>query len=429
MGVLTALKAVKYGLVLMYGVFLSVDIAGGCDSRRQERLVLALCPLFLLVQGVGWLLFGDDAVRQVYPLIVHLPLLAVLVFGLKKSVGVAAVSVCIGYLCCQLPRWVNLAVTALSGSALMGEVGHILSMVLGFFLLHRCFVRAAHEAMSGSVRSLLLFGSLPLAYYVFDYATAVYSDALYVGVQALNEFLPTALILFYVLFLTAYHVQARERVQAELQRSMLEAELKQSQLEMEGLRRAETQAAIYQHDMRHHLTTIGAFLTAGRPEQAVAYIQKAEADVAAITPKRFCENELINLLCSSFSGKAEREGVRLTVEARLPEAISISDTELCSVVSNGLENALCAVHGLEPPHRWVAFYCAVKRNKLLIEIKNPYAGEVVMQDGMPRSKRAGHGYGCRSIHTIAELHRGLCAFETENGIFMLRVVLPVMEEQ
>ena len=53
MGVLTALKAVKYGLVLMYGVFLSVDIAGGCDSRRQERLVLALCPLFLLVQGVG----------------------------------------------------------------------------------------------------------------------------------------------------------------------------------------------------------------------------------------------------------------------------------------------------------------------------------------------------------------------------------------
>ena len=37
------------------------------------------------------------------------------------------------------------------------------------------------------------------------------------------------------------------------------------------------------------------------------------SDVEAITPKRFCENELVNLLCSSFPEKAERVGARLTV--------------------------------------------------------------------------------------------------------------------
>ena len=159
--------------------------------------------------------------------------------------------------------------------------------------------------------------------------------------MALNEFLPTALIVFYVIFLTAYHVQTQEQIQAKLQNSMLEAELKQSHIEMEALRHAETQAAIYQHDMRHHLTAIDQFLIAGKPQQAAEYIQKVQTDVEAILPKRFCENEIVNLLCSSFSGKAERKGISFTVRANLPKDLSISDTELCSIQCIGKRTERC----------------------------------------------------------------------------------------
>ena len=34
--------------------------------------------------------------------------------------------------------------------------------------------------------------------------------------------------------------------------------------------------------------------------------------------------------------------------------------------------------------------------KLYIEIKNPYAGEGTVRDGLPASNREGHGHGCRS---------------------------------
>ena len=34
--------------------------------------------------------------------------------------------------------------------------------------------------------------------------------------------------------------------------------------------------------------------------------------------------------------------------------------------------------------------------KLYIEIKNPYAGEGAVRDGLPASNREGHGHGCRS---------------------------------
>ena len=62
-----------------------------------------------------------------------------------------------------------------------------------FLLLRRYFVRAAYEAMTCSKAALGLFGSLPVAFYFFDYATTIYSDALYAGIHAVNESLPALL--------------------------------------------------------------------------------------------------------------------------------------------------------------------------------------------------------------------------------------------
>ena len=118
-------------------------------------------------------------------------------------------------------------------------------------------------------------------------------------------------------------------------------------------------------------------------------------------------------------------GAGFTVDARLPKELPVSDTELCSILSNGLENAMRAVCALEESDRQVTFYCELKPNRLLIEICNPYAGELVMQDGLPVSGREGHGYGCRSIRSIATQNRGLCTFDAEHGVFTLRVMIPL----
>lgn len=422
---LTLLDIFNYGLVLIYGLFLSTNIAGGWENQQQKRLIFMLCPLFLLIQALCCLILGIGTAKQLYPLIVHLPLILILTFVLKKRAGVALVSVCTAYLCCQLPRWVSLVFTTLTGSVLAGEISYTLAIFPIYLLLRRFFSHVAHDAMTYSSQTLFLFGSLPLVYYVFDYATVIYSNALYAGIPALTEFFPTALIIFYVAFLAAYHAQTQKRTQAELQKTMLEIELKQAGAELESLQRIETQTAVYQHNMRHHLAAISGFLTTDRPQQAEEYIKKVQADVESITPRRFCENELVNLLCSSFVSKAEHQNIHLLVEAKLPKNLSISGTELCSILSNGLENALRAVSTLEEASKYIELYCGMSANKLLIEIKNPYVGEVIMRDGLPISVREGHGYGCRSIRSIAEQHNGLCSFETEKGIFTLRVILPV----
>jgi len=424
MAFLDILKILNDCLVLIYGIYLSVEIVGGMQNDRQERLIFALCPVFLLIQGFAWLIFGTQAVRQAYPLLVHAPLALILIFVLKKRVSMVLVSVSTAYLLCQLPRWVKLMVSAVTGSPVVGEIAYMLCIAPVFFLLRHYFAPAAHSAMTYSGRSLLLFGSLPAVYYIFDYVTVVYSDVIRGAAEILAEFLPTALILFYVLFLTSYHVQMQKRTQLELQSSMLEAQLKQAKTEMDGLRHVEMQTAIYRHDMRHHLTVIGGLIAADDGEKALAYIQGVEEDAASIVPKRYSGNETVDLLCSAFVERAEQLDVRLTVNAKIPREISIPDTELSAVIANGLENALKAVKEVVEPHRWIKFYCEVKHGRLLIEISNPYAGKVIIRDGLPVSGQEGHGYGCRSIRAIIQRLGGLCLFEAENGVFTFRAALP-----
>lgn len=54
--------------------------------------------------------------------------------------GVAIVSTCTAYLCCQPPRWGRIAVEALTQSTLAAELVYILLMPVMYYLLRRFFV-------------------------------------------------------------------------------------------------------------------------------------------------------------------------------------------------------------------------------------------------------------------------------------------------
>ena len=281
----------------------------------------------------------------------------------------------------------------------------------------------------GDKQFLQRFFLVPFLYYIYMLA------AMNLDFSVLNSaggfvvrILPTIYVfVFYSLLLRNYKELNEKRELLTAQRALTQA-LGAAEEQIELLNEAQTQTAIHQHEMRHHLIVIEGFLSADKPRLAAEYIQEVRADVESIMPRRFCENEIVNLLCSSFTGKAERFGIRLAIEAKLPKELPISDTELCSMVSNGLENALHAVAALELPLKWVGFFCGIRNNKLLIEIKNPYAGEIIMQDGLPISQRENHGYGCHSIRAITERNRGHCIFEPEKGLFTLRVAIPVYSE-
>lgn len=84
----------------------------------------------------------------------------------------------------------------------------------------------------------------------------------------------------------------------------------------------------------------------------------------------------------------------------LPETLSISDTELCSLFSNALENAIFAASKLmEKKARRVYLRTLINNNKLLISTKNAYAGTIQMEGEFPKSsnRQPGHGFGIKKV--------------------------------
>ena len=94
-------------------------------------------------------------------------------------------------------------------------------------------------------------------------------------------------------------------------------------------------------------------------------------------------------------------------------------------MSNALENALYAVGELPEEKRLVdARLCAFK-GKLIFSVDNSCDGKIQVTGNRPKTDKTEHGYGTRSIMTIANEHNGMAVFQSENGTFSLMVAIPL----
>lgn len=420
------LGIIRFGFSLLFGVAVSVLFSGIAFTLKNKRTIYIFCIIFLIVQSACWWLFGIDMTSKLYPLIIHVP--SILLFSLyfKRPWVISVVSVLSAYLCCQAPRWVGFLLGAVFSSRLADHVFYITAVFLAYYFLKRYVAVSVRQLMEKSKKSCLLLGAVPLFYYIFDYFTTIYTDILYRGDKWAVQFMPSTISVFYFVFIIIYFAETQKQANTQRERDMLATQFRQAQTDFASLRQMQQSAAAYRHDIRHHFALLQGMASNGRIEEIKEYLRTTQSDMDTITPVRFCENETVNLILSSFSAKAKQSGMLFAVDAKLPDSLPFSDTELCSLFSNGLENAITAAAAVsDSRNRVVSVMATVHRGNLLISIENPYTGQVTMQDNLPVSLRDGHGYGTRSIAAIAAAHSGQALFSTEDDIFKLRIMLPL----
>lgn len=417
-----------YVYVFVFGTFVSMRIACGAFARRMWRLYALLCPAMLIVQGIALGLCGMDGVWRLYPLIVHLPLMLILTAALRVKWYVAAVSVIISYSLCQLLRWLGLLLAWMGLRQPAALLVHLAACQLLLLLLDRYCLEAIHEVLASTGYVMCCFSAPPVLYYACEYFM-LYTGERFADIQALSEIIPTAMVLFFTLFSIAFSREMKKSRQVECQAEALEMELSYAQREIASLRAVQERTAIYRHDLRHHLTAVKSLLSAGGREQADTYIREVEREIDALVPARYCGNETINLLLGAFAQKAEDAGVALHIRVTLPETLDVPDTELCSLLLNGLENALKSAAALPGgKEKTIDVFGDVRQNTLLLEIRNPCREGIRMRDGVPQAEDGQQHYGCLSIQSIVERRKGICTFEATQGVFVLRIALPLRRD-
>ncbi|SDY95483.1 GHKL domain-containing protein [Proteiniborus ethanoligenes] len=420
--VVTVIGLLRFGFSLVFGITVSV-LFSGIEPTRKNRLVTGLlCVIFLFVQTASWWLLGLDLTSKLYPLIIHLPLIVIFSLYYKRPWLISTVSVLSGYLCCQAPRWFGFLAGAALGSSLADHVFYIAAVFLFYYFLKKYVAGSVRQLMEVSTKSCLFLGGVPLFYYMFDYTTTIYTDVLYRGTKWAVQFMPSTISVFYFAFIILYYAETQKQAILQRERDMLDVQFRLSQTEFASLRQLQQNAASYRHDMRHHFALLQGLASKGHMEEIKEYLRIAQSDMDAITPMRFCENETVNLILSAFASKAKQSGILLTAEAKLPDSLALSDTELCSLLSNALENAIQACENIaDSKERHIKLRMYSKNNKLCIDIRNSYQTEPIFHQGLPVSKEQGHGFGTKSMVHIVEKHGGVFQFSVKDGWFIFQV--------
>lgn len=409
--------------LLLFGVFVSAAVLSIPFRGKNTAILLVFCIGVNALQLAFYSSIGLVGAQWVYPIFTHLPLILLYSLYYKRRVVDSLFAVMSAYLCCHLSKWLSM-LALLFTDQLWVEYGlrAVITVFLGFLII-RYFATSLSVILTKPFKTVLIFSILPAAYYLFDYIATVYTNLLYSGSEIVFEFLPFVLCVAYLIFSIIYFKEYEEKCEAERHNHLMEMKRTQSEKEIEAIRRSEYAVSLLRHDMRHFLNNISSYIEHGDTDKAKSYIHEIIASADKTATKKYCENEIVNMILSSYENEISEKGISFHYSIQIPAKLPVSDVDFTAILSNGLENAIHAVLGLDPDKRSIALDLRINDDKLLLSIKNPYAHKVELLDGIPQAQGTGHGLGTQSIKYVTEKLNGNCQFIAKNGQFALRVVL------
>lgn len=405
----------------VYGMILSAAFCGITWTRGKKWTYGLSMAAILLAQAAVYGMTTDlQLLKLLYPLVTHMPLVLVLAIIERKLLW-PTISVLTAYLCCQLRRWLALLLTALMSGGAEVQTAAELALTLPLLLGLLYFVAPAVRTIAGYKPAMQVrFGLIPAVGYLFDYLTRIYTDLLAQGTPAAVEFMPFVCCVAYLMFLARLSKEQEARAHLEQLQNSLNLQVGQAVREIEALRESQQKTRAYRHDLRHHLQYLSGCLENGQYEQAQRYIHEINAEIEAARVVTYCENEAANLIFSAFAARAEAQGVKFSLQAVLPHILPISESDLCVLLSNALENALHACKGADDS---IEVQTYERNGKFFLQVVNDCRKAVRFEDGIPVTDRPGHGIGVSSICAIVERYGGLYSFSVKEGKFVLRVSL------
>lgn len=417
------LWAIHHATTLLFGVFASAALCG-VELNRRHALELVVATIltgtaFSIANTVGGELFA----RQAYPLVVHLPLIIYLCARYRLSPLLAALGVTSAYLSCQFSNWMGIAAFAATDSQIAYYLARIATTAAVFVVLLHWARDIGPRLAIKSPTELEILLILPLVYYIFDYATNVYTTLFHSGSVVTVEFLAFALCAFYIMFLAVYLREYEEKEAAERERWMLETRDSSAMKELEAWRQSGRELSILRHDMRHFLRGLAILIEDGHIDEALERIDQLCETNDRTAVRRYCANETVNIVLSSFSSDINKHGITADLRAAVPQSVHVADVDLFSVLSNALENAIAAASTAPEGKRFVDLDLRFEDGQLLLLVSNTFGRAPRMVDGMPVTQHAGHGFGTKSIKLAVERMNGNCQFRINGDRFELRAVM------
>ena len=171
------------------------------------------------------------------------------------------------------------------------------------------------------------------------------------------------------------------------------------------------------HNFKHQLAAMQGFLDTGNIEELRTYCDSMQVKLAKITEIPYTGNAAADGVLYHYACLAEEKGVFFSSRCRF-NSLNISDTDLCCILGNALDNALTASEGYEG-EKYIRVAAQQEKEMLLITVDNSFDGFLI-QEGekiFSRKRKQEEGIGMKSMRQICEKYGGSCSFQTAGNEF------------
>lgn len=176
------------------------------------------------------------------------------------------------------------------------------------------------------------------------------------------------------------------------------------------------------HDMNQHFQMLQSYLAAEDIDKAKSYLGNLDIAPLHCGGRQFCEDTALNAMLNNRYDKLMEAGADVHFNLDILEITGIEIMDLCTIMSNSLDNALEAVLKIKKArNRKVALKARYKKGYFSYKLTNSKCNEVRVVNGSYISDKPGknHGYGIENIQEILLKYGGKMYIETTQEEFSL----------
>ena len=208
---------------------------------------------------------------------------------------------------------------------------------------------------------------------------------------------------------------------------LVEMQEKQTKHHLDEVRSIYNEMRGYKHDFHHHLQALKGQLEAGETDRAIAYIEQLDKSLQSVDTLLKTGNVTMDAILSAKIAQVKAEGIAVTVEANIPDRLTLTDLELSIVIGNLLDNAIeaCREAGEE---KFIRLSIRMKGKMMYFYMLNSAGGKKVKVGSLFQTGKSGaHGFGLHRAEAILESHGGWVKYNSEDGAFTSEFLVPVVE--
>lgn len=176
------------------------------------------------------------------------------------------------------------------------------------------------------------------------------------------------------------------------------------------------------HDMKNHLLILENQPGTDETRRTASRLREQIADYENYV---HTGNKFLDIIIRDKSAKAREKHIDFNAVIHFENGEFMEPLDISTIFGNAIDNAIEASEKLPEDRRLITVKAAKVRDMLMITAENNMEPDSLPDEGTSKSDRFLHGFGIPNIRKAAEKYDGQCSISAKDGVFRLKVMIPV----